>query len=177
MTAPAPLVPAALDALDRAGFVALLGGVFEHSPWVAEAAWAARPFASRAALHRAMAAAVAAAPRERQLALLRAHPELAGQEAQAGRLTASSSGEQARLGFTALSAAELARVARANAAYRARFGFPCIVALALHATRVTVIAEMERRAAGDDMEAEIVAALEQVAAIARGRLERLVAAD
>jgi OHCU decarboxylase len=164
---------AALNGSDRAGFTRLLGEVFEHSPWVAERAWAQRPFASVDALHAAMLAVVRAATPQEQLALIRAHPELAGREAAAGTLTADSTSEQGRLGFTALSRAEIDRVARANRAYREKFGFPCIVALRLHASRETVIAEMERRA-GNDRTTEIAAALEQIGHITRGRLDKLV---
>ena len=171
-----PLSIAEVNALSREAFVAAFGSVFEHSPWVAERSWPRRPFADASALHAAMAAAVRDAPRDEQLALIRAHPELAGQEAVAGALTAESTGEQGRLGFTALSRDEFARVARANAAYRERHGFPCIVALRLHDHRDTVIAEMERRAASADSEAEIAAALGQIEAITRGRLDRLVTA-
>ncbi len=172
MSQPLPITE--VNALPRDGFLAAFGGVFEHSPWVADRAWSGRPFATAAALHAAMMAAVREAPREQQLALIRAHPELAGSEAVAGVLTAESTGEQGRLGFTALSRDEFARVARANAAYRDRHGFPCIVALRLHEHRDTVIAEMERRAASTDSAAEIAAALAQIEAITRGRLDRLV---
>jgi OHCU decarboxylase len=171
----APLTLAALNAATPEAFLAALGGVFEHSPWVAGRAYAARPFASIDALHAAMMAAVQAASPEEQLALIRVHPELAGREAAAGALTADSTTEQGRLGFTALTRAELDRVARANAAYRDRFGFPCIVALALHASRDTVIAEMEQRA-HNDRATEIAAALAQIGAITRNRLGKLVAA-
>jgi OHCU decarboxylase len=166
---------AAVNVMPRDAFVAAFGSVFEHSPWVAERAWAHRPFGSVEALHAAMSAAVRAAAPEAQLALIRAHPELAGREAVAGALTAESTGEQGRLGFTALSRAEFERVAHANTAYRDRYGFPCIVALRLHQSRDTVIAEMERRAAHGERDAEIACALGQIDAITRGRLERLVA--
>jgi 2-oxo-4-hydroxy-4-carboxy-5-ureidoimidazoline decarboxylase len=164
---------ARLNAMPQAEFRAALGAVFEHSPWVAERAWSRRPFASVDALHAAMVAAVRAAEPEAQLALVHAHPELAGREAADGTLTADSTSEQGRLGFTALTRAELERVARANAAYREKFGFPCIVALRLHATRESVIAEMERRAA-NDRTAELAAALDQIGHITRGRLDKLV---
>ena len=166
---------AAVNAMPRDAFVGAFGSVFEHSPWVAERAWTRRPFASVDAMHAAMSAAVRAATLDEQLALIRAHPELAGREAVAGELTSESTGEQGRLGFTALSREELERVARANAAYRDRYGFPCIVALRLHRSRDTVIAEMERRAADGDRDAEIARALGQIDAITRGRLDRLVA--
>lgn len=170
-----PLAIDAVNAMSPAEFVAAFGGVFEHSPWVAERAARGRPFASLAALHAAMVDAVERATRDEQLALLNAHPELAGREAQAGTLTHDSTTEQGRLGFTALTPGELERVSRANRAYRERFGFPLIVALALHATRASALAEMERRAAGADREAEIATALGQVAAITRIRLAKLFA--
>jgi OHCU decarboxylase len=163
-----------INGLDRAGFTRLLGEVFEHSPWVAERAWSRRPFASSDALHAAMLATVREAGADEQLALIRAHPELAGREAADGTLTADSTSEQGRLGFTALSRAEIERVERANRAYREKFGFPCIVALRLHATREAVIGEMERRA-GNERAAEIAAALEQIGHITRGRLDKIIA--
>ena len=162
-----------LNGLDRTGFTRLLGEVFEHSPWVAERAWTRRPFASIDALHAAMLGAVRAAGADEQVALIRAHPELAGREAAEGTLTADSTSEQGRLGFTALSRAEIERVERANRAYREKFGFPCIVALRLHATRESVIAEMERRA-GNDRAAEVAAALQQIGHITRGRLDKVI---
>jgi OHCU decarboxylase len=162
------------NGLGRDAFVARFGGVFEHSPWVAERAWRRRPFVSLDALHAAMMAAVHEAPREEQLALVRAHPELAGREATEGALTADSSSEQGRLGFTRLSRDEFERMARLNRAYREKFGFPCIVALRLHASRGSVMQEMEQRV-GNDAGTELKNALEQIGHIARGRLERLSA--
>src|ERR687886_1574083 len=100
----APLSLADVNALDEPGFVAAFGSLFEHSPWVAEGAWERRPFASLGELHDAFAAALRAAPRERQLALIRAHPELAGREAGEGELTAESTREQASAGLDRLSA-------------------------------------------------------------------------
>jgi chitin deacetylase len=158
--------------VEKGGFVGRYGGVFEHSPWVAEAAWERGPFASLDALHRAMMAAVREAPRERQLALLRAHPELAGREAGAGMLTADSSSEQGRLGFTSLSREEVKKMAELNRRYREKHGFPCIVALALYDSRDSVIAEMERRL-GNETPAELEKALEQIGHITRGRLEKI----
>lgn len=163
-----------VNRMDRGAFVSRLGGVFEHSPWVAERAWRERPFASREALHEAMMRALRAAAREQQLALLRAHPEVAGREATAGELTADSGTEQARLGFTALDPAELERVAQLNRAYRETFGFPAIVALALHRGRDTVYAEIERRTANSP-DTELAAGLDQVAHISYARLGKLLA--
>lgn len=142
--------------------------VFEHSPWVAERAWSKQPFASPDALHREMMGVVRAASREEQLALVRAHPELAG----GTDLTAASSGEQGRLGFTRLSQEEFSRMESLNRRYREKFGFPCIVALRLHAERHSVMREMERRL-GNNAETELANALEQIGHITRGRLEKL----
>lgn len=162
-----------INRLEPAAFVTLLGAVFEHSPWVAERAWRERPFRSLDELHAAMAGAVARASREEQLALVRAHPELAGREAGEGTLTEASSGEQARLGLTRLSPEEYRSMQNLNRAYREKFGFPCIVALRLHATRQSVMEEMERRVHSTG-EAELATALEQIGHIARGRLENIV---
>jgi len=162
-----------VSALGREDFVSRFGAVFEHSPWVAEEAWKVRPFASLDEFHGAMTDAVARAARSSQIALLNAHPELAGQEALEGALTPDSSTEQSRLGFTALSRADHQRMAQLNTAYRGKFGFPAIVALAFHASRDTVFAEIERRVR-NDMETEISEALAQVAKITRARLVKIV---
>jgi chitin deacetylase len=157
---------------DKQAFVARFGAVFEHSPWVAERAWERRPFSSSASLHSEMMHVVGEATLDERLALVRAHPELAGREAKVGALTADSSGEQGRLGFTALGRDEFAKMQEINRAYREKFGFPCIVALRLHATRASVIAEMQRRL-GNNAESELDQALEQIGHITRGRLDRL----
>jgi OHCU decarboxylase len=163
----------ALNAMDEPGFVATLGAIFEHAPAIAVSAYARRPFASVDALHGAMMAALRAGSRDGVLALLRAHPELAGQEAQQGKLTTHSTSEQTRLGFTALDRSELDRMRALNRAYREKFGFPCIIALALHQSRDTVRAEHERRF-GNDVETEIENCLGQVAVITRRRLATVV---
>ena len=156
-----------VNSLGKHEFVARLGGVFEHSPWVAERAWHRRPFRTIEDLHRAMLAAVGS--EEEKLALARAHPELAGSET----LTPNSSAEQKRLGFTSLSKQELAEMAALNRAYREKFGFPCIVALRLHSSRESVIAEMKRRL-GNDASAELRNAVDQIGHITRARLEKAV---
>jgi 2-oxo-4-hydroxy-4-carboxy-5-ureidoimidazoline decarboxylase len=162
-----------LNRLDLPAWLARFGGVFEHSPWVAEGAWRRKerfgPFASVDELHRAMMRAVEEAPPEKQLALVRAHPELAGGEA----LTVDSTSEQGRLGFNRLSKAELEHMNGLNQRYREKFGFPCIVALRLHANRASVMDEMARRL-GNNAETELAAALEQIGHITRGRLDKLL---
>ena len=157
---------------DKEAFVARFGGVFEHSPWVAERVWPKGPFDSVEALHREMMHTVRNARRAEILALIRAHPELAGREAKEGGLSADSSGEQGRLGFTSLGREEFVKMQALNRAYRDRFGLPCIVALRLHASRASVMAEMERRL-GNNEDDELRAALEQIGHITRGRLERI----
>ena len=164
---------AELNALPLAQFVARLGGVFEHSPWVAERAWARRPFDSVDALHEAMMNVVAQAERQEQLGLARAHPELAGAEAKEGTLTAEASNEQGRLGFTRLARDEFLRIAELNRRYREKFGFPCIVALRLHATRDSVLSAIERRVENDG-NTELANALAEIGHITRGRLAKML---
>ena len=164
-----------VNAMTLQAFLAALGGVFEHSPWIAQRAFAARPFASVAALHVAMVDAVQRAPREAQVALLNVHPELAGKEAQAGALTRSSTSEQAGVGLNALSREEMEAMARWNRQHREKFGFPFIIAVRQH-SKASIFSEFQRRLTTDS-ETELAACLEQVFAIARLRLEDLVAAQ
>ena len=163
---------AGINALDRDAFVAALGQVAEHSPWVAERAFAARPFADVAALHSAMVAAIDAAPPDLQLALLRAHPELAGRTAIGGALTADSTIEQAGAGLASCSPAEYARLQSLNARYNARFGFPFILAVKGY-DRAGILREFERRVEREPS-VEFEEALKQVARITRYRLEALL---
>jgi 2-oxo-4-hydroxy-4-carboxy-5-ureidoimidazoline decarboxylase len=160
---------AALNAADRATFVAAVGFAFEHSPWIADAAWDRRPFVDLDGLVAALTAVVAAAPAERQVALIAAHPDLAGRLAREGRLTAASRDEQAGAGLDRLDAAQIARFDAANAAYRARFGFPFVICARRHDAD-SIIAALERRAA-NDRAIEIATALDEIAMIARLRLE------
>ena len=161
------------NALELEQFVARFGGVFEHSPWIAERAWKRRPFDSAEDLFRKMQDAVQKAKPEEQLELIRAHPELAGKEAARGMLTVDSSSEQGRLGFMNLDRSHFEQMGELNRTYRQRFGIPCIVALRLHASRASVMAEMQRRL-GNTVQAEIATALEQIGHIARGRLEQIL---
>jgi 2-oxo-4-hydroxy-4-carboxy-5-ureidoimidazoline decarboxylase len=159
------------DALDRDAFLARFGGLFERSPWVAEEAWERRPFGDAAGLAAAFEAAVLAAPEERQVALLRAHPELAGREARAGELTAASAGEQAGAGLDRLSREQAERLADLNAAYRERFGFPFVIAVRGH-TPDSILAAGEARLDAPRA-TELDTAIDEVLAIARGRLAAL----
>jgi 2-oxo-4-hydroxy-4-carboxy-5-ureidoimidazoline decarboxylase len=153
-------------------FARTLGGVFEHSQWIAERAFAARPFASVDALHAAMTEAVRRAGGDAQLALLRAHPELAGKEAQAGELTRDSTAEQAAAGLNALTSEELALVAELNRRYRAKFGFPFIIAVRRH-RKDGIFREFQRRLELDPG-TELANGLEQVFVITRLRLDGLI---
>jgi 2-oxo-4-hydroxy-4-carboxy-5-ureidoimidazoline decarboxylase len=158
--------------LDTARFVELFGGVFEHAPWVAEQAVDAGPFHTIEALHGAMVEALRRAPRERQLALIRAHPHLAGRAAIAGELSAASSAEQAGAGLDQCAPTEFERFHKLNHEYQEKFRFPFILAVK-GKTRAEIIAAFEQRL--DNLPgAEFDEALNQIARIARFRLEDLV---
>jgi len=157
----------------QAAFVAALGGLFEHSPWVVARAYGAGPFADGEALIAAAAAVLAAASGAEQLALIRAHPELAGRAAIAGDLTQASTSEQKSAGLDRLTPAEYARFHALNDAYRARFGFPFILCVRMH-DKASILAALETRLAGDE-DAEIAAALTEITRIARLRLSDLLA--
>jgi len=159
----------AINASDRAAFTAALGPLFEHSPWVAEETWPKRPFASAEALHAGLCATMRAAPRERQLALIRAHPDLAGRLARQRQLTAESTREQASAGLDRLTDAELAGFTRRNDAYQARFGFPFLICARLNA-RDAILAAMKTRL-GSPPDAEFATALGEIEKIARLRLQ------
>ena len=167
----AGLTLAGLSAMPRDAFVAALGDIFEHAPWVAESAWDARPYRpypSEEALHEAMMAAVRAAPADRQIEFLRGHPELAGREAQAGTMTDHSTHEQSGAGLNALRRDELAELQRLNARYAQRHGFPFIIAVLRHDK--AQIFDALRRRTEHDTSREIAEALDQIALITRRRI-------
>jgi 2-oxo-4-hydroxy-4-carboxy-5-ureidoimidazoline decarboxylase len=170
---PAPMPWAEFLALDETGFGDLLGPVVEHSPWVARRAWAARPFANPDQLYRAMADVILGASNGEQLALLRGHPELAGQEARAGTMTSDSQSEQGRLGLLALDASTVQQIEILNQRYQERFGFPFIAALRLHGTLASVLQDFDERLR-QDVATERLGALQQVCEVMRGRLNRTV---
>jgi 2-oxo-4-hydroxy-4-carboxy-5-ureidoimidazoline decarboxylase len=161
-----------LNGSTREAFVARLGHVFEHSPWVAERAWAERPFSSVDDLHAKMVAVVAHSRREEQLALIRSHPELLGRLPQATPLSEESKREQGAAGLRDASEAELARLSSLNAAYRAKFGFPFILAVR-GVTRAQILESLAARVALSP-EAEFAQCLTQISRIARFRLEDLL---
>lgn len=163
-----PVALAELNTLDVPAFVARLGHVFEHAPWVAERVASRRPFAGRDDLHRAMLAVIGEASEAEQLALLRGHPDLAGRAAIAGELTADSRKEQAGVGLDRLSREEYERFHALNSAYTTKFGFPFIFAVK-GKTRGDILAAYEARI-GNDRAAELRTALEQVGRIGGFRL-------
>ncbi|CAL74786.1 conserved hypothetical protein; putative Polysaccharide deacetylase family protein [Bradyrhizobium sp. ORS 278] len=160
--------------MSRVLFVERYGDIFEHTPEIADRAYCAGLSAfddAADALHTTLMNVVRAMSREEKLKLIRAHPELAGREALAGQMTSDSVGEQGRLGFTSLSRSEFERVADINRRYRDKFDMPLIVALALHADRASVIAEMDRRIS-NDLDTEIANAIDQIGHITRARLAK-----
>jgi 2-oxo-4-hydroxy-4-carboxy-5-ureidoimidazoline decarboxylase len=167
---------AALNAAERAAFVAALGGIFENAPWVAERVEAARPFATVGDLHRAMAEAVTASGEAQQLDLIRGHPELGSKVGQAPvqamAMTAESRREQGSLGLDRLSEAEFQRFGELNTAYRQRFGFPFIICVRRH-TRDSILSEFARRL-GNTPQQERAAALDEIGHITRLRLVEAV---
>ena len=160
-----------INELDRGAFVERYGPLFEHSPWVAEDAFSDRPFADEDELFEALRAAMYSAPRERQLALIRAHPDLAGKAAIEGTLTSSSRREQSSAGLDRLTPDEYEQFTSTNAAYRERFGFPFVVCVREHTKESILRVAAERLEHTRDEEVRV--ALEEIAKIARLRLEDL----
>ncbi len=170
-----PVDLAPINAMDRAAFVQKFGGIFENSPWVAEKAWEKKPFGSLDEMHAAMVAVAKYAPATAQLALLQSHPDLAGKEAQAGAMTASSVSEQASAGLNALSHDEMVQVSDLNAAYKKKFGFPFIIAVRMH-TKEGILFEFNRRLQ-NDTQTEFANDLQNVYVIIRLRLNKLLEAS
>jgi 2-oxo-4-hydroxy-4-carboxy-5-ureidoimidazoline decarboxylase len=163
-----------LNAINAVEFAAALGDIYEHAPWVAEQVAARRPFATLAALHQAMQDAVRNAGTERQLALIKAHPDLAGKAARTGNLTAESTAEQTSAGLDRLTEEEYATFHRLNDNYLKQFGFPFIVCVRRH-TKGSILRQFELRLR-NDAAAERLAVLEEVFRIAALRLDQRVAA-
>jgi OHCU decarboxylase len=157
-----------LNLLDQTSFVAAIGWVFEHSPWVAERAFHSRPFASLDALHAAMTDQVERATFAESLALLKAHPDLGART----RLSEASTAEQAGAGLDSLTPGEFEQIHRLNAAYRDRFGFPFLLAVK-GSTKHDILRALQARMEATP-EDEYREALRQVYRIARFRLEDLI---
>jgi len=161
-----------LNSLSRDEFVRIVGPVFEHSPWIAEATWGRRPFASVEQLHQALTEAVRSAGEEKQLALMCAHPDLVGKLALAGQLTKESTNEQASAGLGNLTAEEIALFQTNNAAYKAKFGFPFVICARLN--RKEAILNGFKTRLENSREQEIHTALKEIGKIARLRLADIV---
>jgi 2-oxo-4-hydroxy-4-carboxy-5-ureidoimidazoline decarboxylase len=166
---------AELNMSSKEDFVATLSNVFEYSPWIADQAASARPFAGVNQLFAAMKAAVDGAPAELRLALIRAHPDLADKTQRAAGLTAESNAEQNSVGLDRLSDAEYEAFERVNNAYRAKFGFPYIVCVRRH-TRDSILRDFARRLP-NDVSAETQTSVEEICRIAALRLDQLVTSD
>ena len=160
-----------VNELGREAFIERFGPLFEHSPWVAADAWSDRPFADEDELFDALRSAMYSAPMERKLALIRAHPDLAGRAAIEGTLTRSSKTEQASAGLDRLTPDEYEAFTRLNGAYRERFGFPFVVCVREHTKESILRVAAERLEHTRDEEVRV--ALEEIAKIARLRLEDL----
>lgn len=171
-----PLTIHEINALPQDAFVRLFGGIYEHSPWVAEGAFGSLPFTDRDALVSAMRAVVESAAADMRVGILCAHPQLSGKEARQGTLTTNSTREQTRLSLNSLAGPELQRMLDLNRGFMEKFGFPGIVAVRLHDAIDGVFAELERRI-GNEYAREVQDALEQVHHIARFRLHDMVDED
>ena len=164
-----------LNACSKDEFVAALANIFEYSPWIAEQAASARPFAGVNQLFEAMKAAVDRAAPELRLALIKAHPDLANKTQRAAGLTAESSAEQNSVGLDRLSDAEYEAFKRVNNAYRAKFEFPYIVCVRRH-TKDSILRDFERRLP-NDAQTETQKSIEEICRIAALRVDQLVTSD
>lgn len=162
-----------LNACSAAVFMARLGSVFEHAPWVAEAMLSLRPFVDADALHAAMMAALRTLPEADLVTLLRGHPELAGEQARRGGMTADSVAEQGSLALADVAGGEAARWDALNAAYRERFGFPFVLCIRRH-TRDSALHAFEQRLRNERAD-ELRHNLDEIARVSRLRLAARIA--
>ena len=169
---PMPIALESLNTFDRESFVVAVGDVFEHSPWIAEETWPRRPFRDVVHLHAELCATLRRASPERRLALIRAHPDLAGRVAPQRKLTAESTHEQATAGLDQLSDDETAEFQKLNDAYRARFDFPFVICARLNA-KDAILAAMQTRILNSPA-AEFATAIAEIEKIAHLRLRDTV---
>lgn len=172
-TSPLPIHD--LNMLDQEHFVATLASAIEGPPWAIELAWQQRPFEDVAHLHSELRHIIQTAPRARQIALLRAHPDLVGRAALAGTLTSASAQEQAAAGLNHLTREEIAEFQQLNARYWDAFDFPFVIC-ARENKKEAILAGFRTRLS-HDRDQEIALALEEVAKICALRLSALVADD
>jgi len=166
------MIIAKLNKLPVAEFIRIVGRVFEHSPWIAETTWSNRPFASVEELHRALCQTVADAGEDKQLALIRSHPDLVGKLALAGQLTRESTSEQASAGLGDLTPEEVTLFRQNNAAYQERFGFPFVICARLNKKEAILNGFKVRLQ--NSREQEIKTALEEIGKIAYLRLQDII---
>jgi 2-oxo-4-hydroxy-4-carboxy-5-ureidoimidazoline decarboxylase len=164
-----------INRADKPAFVAALGDIFEQAPWVAEVAFARKPFATLSALHEAMIGVANGAAREKQDALIKGHPDLAGKAARVGSLTTDSKAEQASAGLDRLTEAEYSAFQRLNEAYRSKFRIPFIVCVRRH-TKDSILRQFEMRLK-NDMAKEHATAMTEISRIAALRLDQRVEAS
>ncbi|WP_421737024.1 2-oxo-4-hydroxy-4-carboxy-5-ureidoimidazoline decarboxylase [Caulobacter sp.] len=168
MSSAPPLSLKLLNSMNQTGFTTALGFAFELSPWVVQRAWDERPFDTVEGLHAAMMRVLDASTTADKLALIRAHPELAGKAAIAKALTAESNAEQASAGLDRLTPEEFERFHQLNAAHAERFGFPFIIAVRLN-DKTSILAAMQARLSNDEA-TEINTAIEQIGLISKLRI-------
>ena len=161
-----------VNALSRADFARVVGPAFEYSVWIAEATWPRRPFTGLEGLHKALCSTVQNDGEEKQLALIRAHPDLVGRAALAGKLTEASTSEQASAGLDKLAPDEIAAFQRFNEAYRSKFGFPFVICARLN-KKEAILTGFRKRLQNSRAE-EIKTALEQIGQIAYLRLKDII---
>ncbi len=161
-----------LNQMNSEPFIATLADIFEHSPWVAECSFSSRPFNTVNDLHSVMLNCVAQAGLDKQLALICAHPDLAGKAALAGDLTEASNKEQAGAGLSSLTEAEYEQFHELNDAYKQKFDFPFVLAVKGH-TKHSILEAFQSRLK-NTLEEERKTALAQIALIAKFRLEGLL---
>lgn len=158
--------------MSAAEFIRVIGPVFEHSPWIAERALAVRPFADHAALHRRLREIVLRSPKEKQIALIQAHPDLVGRAFLRKTLTPESQREQASAGLAQASPEERQQLQNYNASYRGRFGFPFVICARLNKKEAILKTLPERL--NNSREKEIETALKEIFKIARLRLDDFI---
>ncbi len=161
-----------LNALGQGEFVRRVGPLFEHSPWIAEAAWSKRPFADSESLQRALCETVNNAADAKKLALIRAHPDLAGRAALTGTLTRESANEQTTAGLNRLSSEEIILFKERNTAYQGKFGFPFVICARLN-KKEAMLQGLELRLK-NSREVEVKTALAEIFKIAELRLHDLI---
>lgn len=161
-----------LNALNQEEFTQALSPLFEGPPWIVAEAWHARPFRTRTDLHNALCSVMYQAPPDKQVALLRSHPDLVGRAALEGKLSSASTSEQAAAGLDQLSPEEIVTFTQFNQTYRERFGFPFVIC-ARENKKESILAGFTTRL-HNSRDQEIVCALREVAKICALRLQDLV---